>query len=115
MKAILQFDTGVREAVEVTDIMHNGDFTEVRARVIRGVFDLSNRAVKNVARPDIVRVVFNNPATVVMWSDDTKTVVKCQPGDTYNPETGLALCVAKKYFGNTGKFNDVFKKYLGEA
>ena len=64
---------------------------------------------------EINRVMFRNPATVVFWSDGTKTVVRCQPGDVYNPDTGLALCVAKKYFGNTGKFNEVFKKYLGEA
>lgn len=110
MKAILQFENGIRRAVEVTEI--NSGL--IRAQVIPDVFDFSNRINKAV-RADIVRVVFNDPATVVMWSDGTKTVVKCQPGDTYNPETGLALCVAKKFFGNTGKFNEVFKKHISEG
>lgn len=62
--------------------------------------------------PTIKRVVFNDPATVVMWSDGTKTVVKCQPGDEYSRETGLAMCIAKKFFGNKGNFNEVFKKFI---
>ena len=62
----------------------------------------------------IKNVVFNDPATVVIWNDGTKTVVKCQPGDTYSKETGLALCIAKKYLGNKGNFNKVFKKWIPE-
>ena len=62
----------------------------------------------------IKTVIFNDPATVVIWKDGTKTVVKCQPGDTYSKETGLALCIAKKFLGNKGNFNDVFKKWIPE-
>lgn len=57
-------------------------------------------------------VIFNNPATIVIWSDGSKTIVKCQPGDEYNKETGLAMCIAKKYLGNKGNFNEVFKRYI---
>lgn len=60
----------------------------------------------------IKKVIFNNPATVVIWEDGTKTVVKCQKGDTYSEELGLAMCIAKKFFGNKGDFNEVFKKWL---
>lgn len=62
----------------------------------------------------IDRVIFNDPATIVYWKDGTKTVVKCQEGDTYSAETGLALCFAKKALGNKGNFNDVFKKWVPE-
>ena len=44
----------------------------------------------------IKKVMYNNPATVVMWSDNTKTSSVCKEGDTYNPEMGLALAVLKK-------------------
>lgn len=67
-----------------------------------------------VGKSPIKNVIFNDPATVVMWEDGTKTVVKCQPGDTYSKETGLALCIAKKYLGNKGNFNEVFKKWIPE-
>lgn len=78
--------------------------------------NLKARAVERLksAVPQIKRVVFNNPATVVIWDDGSKTVVKCQPGDTYSKETGLALCIAKKYLGNKGNFNEVFKKWIPE-
>ena len=34
--------------------------------------------------PGIKKVIFNDPATVVIWDDGTKTVVKCSEGDTYS-------------------------------
>lgn len=49
------------------------------------------------------KVIFNPPATVVFWSDGTKTVVKCDPDDSYNEMTGVALCYMKKALGNTSR------------
>lgn len=62
--------------------------------------------------PMIKNVIFNDPATIVLWKDGTKTVVKCQEGDTYSKELGLAMCISKKYLGNKGNFNEVFKKWI---
>lgn len=64
--------------------------------------------------PNVKNVYFNKPVTVVLWDDGTKTVVRCQDSDTYSKETGLALCMAKKALGNTGKFNDIFHKWIPE-
>lgn len=96
----------------------------LRGEFLPDVFAASNLHAKGVeylnrrfgvgAVPQIKNVIFNAPATVVIWSDGTKTVVKCQPGDTYSKETGLALCIAKKYLGNKGNFNEVFKKWIPE-
>ena len=61
--------------------------------------------------PEIKNVKFNGPATIVFWADGTKTVVKCQAGDDYSKEVGLAMCIVKKVFGNTSKYNDIFKKW----
>ena len=57
-------------------------------------------------------VIFNNPATIIIWSDGTKTVVKCQQGDEYDPERGFLLCVAKKMFGNRGGYNDIMRQWM---
>lgn len=66
------------------------------------------RETKKVNPLAIKKVIFNNPATIVLWEDGTKTVVMCQKGDKYNKEMGVALCVAKKALGNTSrKLNDV--------
>lgn len=74
----------------------------------------AHNAIMNAKRFEIVKVIFNNPATIVIWADGTKTVVKCQEGDVYSKETGLALCFAKKALGNKGGFNDVFHKWIHE-
>lgn len=49
----------------------------------------------------ITKVYYNNPATIVFWSDGTKTVTKCHGSDVYSPETGLTLCCLKKLIGST--------------
>ena len=45
------------------------------------------------------KVIYNAPATVAFWSDDTKTICKCDPRDEYDPEKGLLLCQMKKMYG----------------
>lgn len=65
-------------------------------------------------RPELKpkKVIFNNPATIVIWADDTKTIVKCQTGEMFDPEKGLALCYMKKCLGNKGNFNETLKKEI---
>ena len=60
-------------------------------------------------------VIFHNPATIVFWMDDTKTVVKCQDEDEYDPEKGLAMAIAKKALGNKGNYCNEMKKWLGKC
>ena len=60
----------------------------------------------------IKRVIFNKPATVVFWNDGTKTVVKTQKDEAYDPEKGLTMAVTKKLFGNTGRYYNEVKKWL---
>lgn len=57
-------------------------------------------------------VIFNPPATIVLWMDGTKTVVKDQGEVFYDPEKGMAMAVAKKAFGNNGNYYNQFKKYI---
>lgn len=79
--------------------------------------DLYNRIISNRQTPkqkamnSITNVIFNNPATIVFWSDGTKTVVKCDERDEFDPEKGLAMAICKKYFGG-GFYNDIFKKWI---
>ena len=72
--------------------------------------------MKNTMRvPDIKDVFFNPPATIVLWADGTKTVVKCQENEgEYSKEVGLAMCICKKVYGNKGNYNNVFKKFIKE-
>lgn len=62
----------------------------------------------------IKKVIFNNPATIVFWTDGSKTVVKCGEYDIFDPEKGLAMAISKKALGNQGNYYETFKKYLPE-
>jgi len=62
--------------------------------------------------PEQKKVIFNKPATVVYWGDGTKTVVKCQNDEEFDPEKGVALCYMKKMCGNTGRYNELLKDAL---
>ena len=64
------------------------------------------------AMSKIKNVIFNDPATIVFWSDGTKTVVKCGKDDAFDAEKGLAMAISKYFFDNAGYFNDVFKKWI---
>lgn len=59
----------------------------------------------------IKNVIFNEPATIVFWADGTKTVVKCQEGDEFDPEKGLTMAIAKKLYGNKGSYCEQIKKW----
>lgn len=70
--------------------------------------------VEAIKIPEIKDVVFNNPATIVFWEDGVKTIVKCQPEDTYSKEVGLVMAIVKRIYGNNGKYNELFAKWLKE-
>ncbi len=61
---------------------------------------------------DIDRVIFSPPATIVKWMDGAKTVVKTQDGECFDKEKGLAMCIAKRAFGNKGNYYEVFKYFI---
>ncbi len=63
----------------------------------------------------IKKVIFNDPATIVFWDDGTKTVVKTQNGEAYDPEKGLAMAITKKALGNEGNYYNTFTKWLKES
>lgn len=83
--------------------------------------DYSRQSTEQTKKNDIVRlgmcnvsirkVIFNNPATIVLWSDGTKTVVKCGPDDIFDKEKGLAMAIVKKMAGNDSRFHKIFKKW----
>lgn len=59
-----------------------------------------------------VDVIFNDPATIIIWADGSKTVVKAE-NEPFDPEKGLAMAISKKVLGNKYDYYDVFKKYVG--
>lgn len=69
-----------------------------------GVFEnMYARPNDLVIMPKIKDVKFSGPATIVFWSDNTKTIVKVHEED-FDPEKGLAMAICKKLFGNTKEY-----------
>lgn len=62
-------------------------------------------------RGKIVDVKFSGDRTIVFFRDGTKTIVKCQEGDTFDKEKGLAMACMKRLFKDTNVFNDVLRKW----
>lgn len=42
------------------------------------------------------KVIINDPATIVLWDDGTKTVTKAKHGDEYDPLFGIMACALRK-------------------
>ena len=56
-------------------------------------------------------VIFNPPATIVFWGDGSKTVVKCQNGEEFDPEKGLTMAFFKRMHDNKGHYFEEIKKW----
>lgn len=62
--------------------------------------------------PNIKKVIFNPPATIVFWEDGSKTVVKCMENREFDKWEGFSMAICKKLFGK--KFKYIFKKWCGK-
>lgn len=62
----------------------------------------------------IVKVIFNEPATIILWGDGTKTVVKCIEGETFDPEKGIAMAFMKHAYGDKGRYFNSIKRWTKE-
>ena len=61
-------------------------------------------------RTGIKKVIFNGPATIVIWVDGSKTVVKCAEGDRYSKFSGLAIAMCKRMYG--ADFKRIFNHFI---
>jgi ribosomal protein L9 len=72
--------------------------------------NLSKTVVKNVFTP---KQIFYNRAektTVVLWSDNSKTVSKAMDFDEWSEEMGFAACLMKKLYGSRSGYTKMLEK-----
>lgn len=77
------------------------DFTEKAGALFSGSYDIYNKKKQMVQTVYIKEVIYNKPATIVIWSDGTKTITRCSKEDNYDREVGLLYCVLKKLSTNS--------------
>lgn len=68
---------------------------------------------KEVRNPFILieRVIFNPPATIVLWKDGSKTVVKVH-NEEFDKEKGLAMAILRSEYG--AGIRKLFKKWCSD-
>ena len=53
----------------------------------------------------VKEIIYHDAATIVYWTDGTKTVVKCNENDEYSEYSGFVAAVAKKMYGGANAIN----------
>lgn len=74
--------------------------------------DTKGRLQKERDKYSVDKIIFNPPATVVIWKDGTKTIVKCGEDEVFDHEVGVAMCYMKKIFGSRSAFKRTVKGYM---
>ena len=65
-------------------------------------------------KPTIKNVIFSGPATIVLWSDGDKTIVKKSDCEAeMDKEKGLAMAIIKKAYKDAGKEGSYFRRIFG--
>ena len=57
---------------------------------------------------EIKKLIVDGPATIIFWSDGTKTVVKCDEDDSPDYEKGILYAALKK-LSNKKEYNDILR------
>jgi len=89
----------------------DGIMAQIEAYKVMTTYNPDRKDSINEGKLQIKDVIFNPPATIVFWSDGSKTVVKAA-NEVYDPEKGLAMAIAKRAMGNQGNYFETFKKYV---
>lgn len=109
IKASSFFDDDMLEFL-LEDIMEQ-KAKESEKKLKKAIEDDKRDRIKEFANK-IDHIIFHDPHTIVFWKDGSITRVKCQEGDIYDPEKGLAIAIIKHIFGDTNYFNTIFKKWI---
>ena len=76
---------------------------------------VGNKTASATNTAAIKNVIFAPPATIVYWSDGSKTVVKCSEKDVFDPEKGLAMAIAKRCGGNKGNYYKEIQNWVEKS
>ena len=67
-----------------------------------------NRAIRHVQVNEKKKVV------TIVWKDGEVTMAKCGPNDMWDPEKGVLVCVAKRFFNSNTQFSKWLKSVIPE-
>ena len=113
---------------EIEKAIRDGGYTEYQRNIIK-CFLLRNgllsntkleevRNIRRDLRPSPKKVIYNGPATIVIFEDGSKTVVKLQEGETMDREKAVYAAICKRMFGsnkNRSNWLDILKPLMKSA
>lgn len=92
-------------SIDECNLKNNDDFLDAMRYCYNDVATVKNFPAYMELRVDIPgmidRVIFNDPATIIIWKDGSKTVVKRSDDDIWDPEKGFCMAIIKKLYGRT--------------
>ena len=95
------------------DALDNARYAAQAQAMYNRTYEKEARAAMSTA--SIKNVIFAPPATIVYWSDGSKTVVKCSEKDAFDPEKGLAMAIAKCCGGNKGSYYKEIQSWVEKS
>lgn len=95
------------------DALDNARYTAQAQAMYNRTYEKEARAAMSTA--SIKNVIFAPPATIIYWSDGSKTVVKCSEKDVFDPEKGLAMAIAKRCGGNNGSYYKEIQSWVEKS
>lgn len=126
---VLDRDTLPCVSVSISDILNRLDNKELTYEDVNSLHEQGNDVVvdfdkvsgeyKSVAHliPKVVKTYINGDTTVVKFADGTYTKAVCKPGDSFNPETGICICLFKRVLDRlvSGHGSSVYNKLMDYA
>ena len=61
--------------------------------------------------PCVDRVIFSGPATIVIFTDGTKSMVKCMEGEKFERYAGFCAAIMKRLFGSTTAAKNLMEEH----
>jgi len=92
---------------------YKGEWITVQTKIFDGLDkvwqDIKIKMTLQDLDKQIDRVLFHEPATIILWKDKTKTVVKAQNGEPFDKEKGFLMALAKRLGEDKGSYNKIIK------
>lgn len=97
--------------VDVIDCL---DYTRTMRPLGNGAFSDPYRFPpfhKPLSAPMPKRVIYSGRATIVIWDDGTKTVVKCSRHDDWSPDAGFLWALGERVYGSKAQLVKAMKEH----
>lgn len=83
---------------------------ELRKEILSKIATIKVAETKNFYSLNVSKIIFNPPATIVFWTDGTKTVVKCSAEDEFSEYYGFLAALGKKVYENNSQIKKLIDK-----